>query len=97
MATHYVVCVTKHPYHTDPHTRIQTIGTNESNSATSPSKLWTVDQVIKAIRSDGTFYCTDKKGDIVKVIIATHNGNEYVKTENDGIQPDNLLAKPDCK
>jgi hypothetical protein len=30
------------------------------------------------------------------VEIATHNGDEYIKTKADGIQPDNLLRKPEC-
>jgi hypothetical protein len=32
----------------------------------------------------------------VNVIVATHNGNKYIKTEADGIHPDNLLALPEC-
>lgn len=94
--TYYVICINKHPYHSDPHTRIQYIGTNESATATQYTKKWTVPQVIAAIRTGDAFYCTDKRGDRVKLVVATHNGNEYVKTENDGIQPDNLLAKPEC-
>lgn len=97
MATYYVVCINKHPFHSDPHARIQHIGTNESRNATSYSKKWTVDQVIDAIRKRDVFYSTDKRGDIVNLDIATHNGREYVKTQNDGIQPDNLLEKPECK
>ncbi len=33
---------------------------------------------------------TDKRGDLVRLVVATHSGHEYVKMENDGIQPDNL-------
>ncbi len=96
MATYYVVCINKHPTHADPHVRIQRIGTNENRNAVSYSTRWTVDEVIAAIRRGDSFYCGDKRGDLVKVIIAKHNGHEYVKTEADGIQPDNLLAKPEC-
>jgi len=32
----------------------------------------------------------------VDVIIAVHNGNEYLKTTADGLHPNNLLALPDC-
>jgi hypothetical protein len=97
MATYYVVCINKHPTHTDPHTRIQAVGTNESRTATSYSKKWSVNEVIAAIRLGHVFYSTDKRGDLVKVIIASHLGREYIKTEPDGIQPDNLLAKPECR
>jgi hypothetical protein len=37
-----------------------------------------------------------RAGRIVKVVIATHSGHEYIKTEADGVQPDNLLALPEC-
>jgi hypothetical protein len=53
--------------------------------------------VIAAIRAGDTFYSTDKRGDLVRVQIATHSGREYVKTAADGIIPDNLLQKPECK
>jgi hypothetical protein len=97
MATYYVVCITKHPTHTDPHNRIQYIGTNTSSTSTTNTKTWSLAQVVQAI-DGGTdmFYCRDKRGDTVKCITATHNGNKYVKTQNDGIQPDNLLAQKDC-
>jgi hypothetical protein len=95
--TYFVVCINKHPYHSDPHSRIQQIGTNETRGASSPSKKWTVSEVIAAIRRGDVFYSTDSRGDTVKVVIANHLGREYVKTENDGIQPDNLLAKPECR
>jgi hypothetical protein len=29
VAVYYVVCITKHPSHSDPHTRIQKIGTSD--------------------------------------------------------------------
>jgi Protein of unknown function (DUF3892) len=94
--TYYVVCIEKHPYHTDPHTRIQLIGTNTSGSATWSSKTWTIPEAIRAIRSGDMFYSADHRGDLARVIVASHNGLEYIKTEADGIQPDNLLAKPEC-
>jgi hypothetical protein len=95
--TYHVVCINKHPYHSDPHVRIQHIGTNTTAGTSSWTKKWTVPEVISSIRQGNIFYCTDKRGDRVKLIIASHNGHEYVKTENDGIQPDNLLAQPECR
>jgi hypothetical protein len=32
----------------------------------------------------------------VWVIVATHNGNKYIKTQNDGIEPNKLLACPNA-
>lgn len=77
--------------------RTECIGTNESRTANTCSKKWPQPDVIAAIKRGDVFYSTDANGDLVKLIVATHNGHEYVKTENYGIQPDNLLAKPECK
>jgi Protein of unknown function (DUF3892) len=96
MATYYIVCVDKHPYHADPHSRIQRLGTNESRGSSSVTKMWTTNQVIAAIHSGDRFYSTDRFGDRVRVVVATHLGHDYIKTKNDGVQPDNLLAKADC-
>jgi len=96
MATYFVICINKHPYHSDPHNRIEYIGTNPVPLATVYTRKWTVAEVILAIRSGNTFYCSDKRGDLVRVVIAVHNGREYIKTEADGIYADNLLAKPEC-
>jgi len=36
-------------------------------------------------------------GNSVKVIVSiSANGNKYLKTENDGEQPNNLLSLPEC-
>jgi hypothetical protein len=32
----------------------------------------------------------------VNVIISSHNGVKYLKTSNDGIEPNNLLSLPEC-
>ena len=96
MATYYVVCINKHPYHQDPYARIQYIGTNMSRDATSYTQKWTVDQVVWALRQGDVFYSSDKYGDLAELEVASHNGQDYVKTRNDGIYPDNLLAKNEC-
>jgi len=31
-----------------------------------------------------------------KVVVAAHNGHNYLKTEADGFMPNNLLALPEC-
>jgi hypothetical protein len=46
---------------------------------------------------NGTYdYYTHEDGEEAKVIIAKREGKKYLKTENDGEQPDNLLALPEC-
>jgi hypothetical protein len=53
-------------------------------------------EAIKSIRSGDTFHVT-RDGRTVKIIIAEHEGREYIKTEPDGFRPDNLLALDHCK
>lgn len=97
MSKHYVVCITKHPTHDDPHTRIQAVGTSEISTSSKTTRTWTADEVIKAIEDKThTFRCRDKAGDEVNVVVATHNDHKYIKTENDGITQDNLLAQDEC-
>ena len=46
--------------------------------------------------ANGLFYVS-KNGHVVNVIVAkSAQGNKYIKTENDGDQPDNLLSLPEC-
>jgi hypothetical protein len=97
MATYFVVCITKHPFHTDPHVRIQYLGTSLDRSSDKATSKLTVPQVVLAIRNGHKFYCADDRGDLAEVIIARHNGHEYVKTVNDRTKLDNLLYKPECK
>ena len=42
-----------------------------------------------------TFY-TRVNGVRANFIVATHNGHKYIKTENDGLHPNNLLSLPEC-
>jgi hypothetical protein len=97
MATYYVVCINKHPTHQDPHNRIQRIGTSTSPSETTASKVWELADVIRAIEAGDVFWSTDARGDRVQCIVAIHQGHKYVKTKNDGIHADNLLAKRECR
>ena len=41
-------------------------------------------------------YYVSRGGYQVNVIVAQRLGHKYLKTENDGEQPDNLLALPEC-
>ena len=54
-------------------------------------------QAIRDIKN-GTysFYVERPAGHRVRVIVATRLGVEYLKTEADGEQPDNLLTLPEC-
>lgn len=88
MASRQVTCINKRPSHLDPHERIQAIGGSGWKHKESDAIGW-----IK----DGTeSYHVIKDGRRVRVVVATHNGREYLKTEADNYSPDNLLAQPEC-
>lgn len=77
----------------NPHERIKNVGGQNADGG-----RWkqSVDQTVREIESrEWEFFVTE--GDrTVDVIVATHNGNKYIKTTADGIQPDNLLSLPEC-
>jgi uncharacterized protein DUF3892 len=91
MARHEIKCINKTPRH-DPYDRIQNVGGVRASGATfkitQPAAIAEIER--------GEEFFVNRGGRTVKVIIATHNGNKYIKTEADGVQPDNLLALPEC-
>jgi hypothetical protein len=78
----------------DPHDRIHSIGGLNGNGT-----RWKMSQT-EAIKSieNGTysFYVKQPYSDAVDVIVASRNGYKYIKTKNDGEQPNNLLSLPEC-
>jgi hypothetical protein len=87
---HYkVTCTTKH----SSYERITAIG---CVTDTGLYQRFTEDEAINRIKTGDTFHVTED-GRTAKVIIAEHEGREYLKTERDGFKPDNLLALPHCK
>jgi hypothetical protein len=77
---------------TDPHERIQNVGGIYNGAA------WkmTLDQAIASIEAGTYRFYSNVAGKGVWVIIATHLGRKYLKTEADGLHPNNLLALPNC-
>lgn len=77
----------------NPHERIQAVGgINPDGSRWRLSE----DDAIEGIRAGKWRFWTAGGGRSVWVIIAMHLGRPYLKTEPDGIRPDNLLALPEC-
>jgi hypothetical protein len=86
-----IQCVNKTPRQ-DPHLRISHVGGTHSGTRW---KL-TEDEVIAGIKQGKWSFFVNVGGRSVAVIIATHNGHEYLKTVADGLHPNNLLALPEC-
>ena len=88
-----VRCINK-TNRTSAHERIKSIG------GTNPDgRHWRLpeSQAIQDIKSGKyAFHVERPAGHRVKVIIATRLGREYLKTEADSEQPDNLFALPEC-
>jgi len=92
MATNLqVFCINKTDRY-NPHERIQNIGGYGGGTRWKHSQQ----QAIGFIESGQFMYYVSVGGNSVWVIIAVHNGNKYLKTQNDGVHPDNLLSLPEC-
>ncbi|MGH6889411.1 MAG: DUF3892 domain-containing protein [Rhizomicrobium sp.] len=87
-----VMCINKRGSHYDPHERIQAIG------GVHGGYRWkdTEDEAIANVKRDSTSYYVSVNGRTVWVVVAKHNGREYLKTESDDYRPDNLLALDEC-
>ena len=84
--TTQIECVNKDPRQ-DPHKRIENVGGSD----------WKITEA-EAIRNieNGERYYVSVEGRTVSVEIAEHEGRKYLKTEEDGYSPDNLLSLPEC-
>lgn len=76
-----------------PHERIQNIGGVVNGTRWKISE----DEAIRRIEAGTAQYYVAAGGASVWVIVATHLGRKYLKTQNDGLQPDNLLSLPECR
>ena len=88
MARLEITCIIKTDRQ-NPHERIQEVG-GSGFRHTQPN-------AINRIEAKTDSFWTKGGGKTAEVIVATHNSHKYLKTENDGVQPDNLLALPSCK
>lgn len=82
-----IKCINK-TNRSDPHERIQNIG-GDWGKVSQPEGI--------RLTENGMYqYFVNVSGNQVNVIVATHNGHKYLKTTNDGLQPNNLLSLPQC-
>lgn len=83
-----ITCIAKTD-RTDPHERIQTVGGHGFR--------YSQPDAIRRIEDGTNEFWTKGGGKIAKVIVAAHDDRKYLKTTNDGVHPDNLLALPTCR
>jgi hypothetical protein len=90
MGRFQVTCINKRGGHFNPHERIEYIG-NQANWKLSEA------DAIRRIKSRTDSFYTFVNGREAEVIVANHNGREYLKTTADGYSPDNLLSLAECQ
>lgn len=88
--TAQIKCINKND-RMNPHERIINVGG-------FTDKNWKISQqaAIDYIKSGQWKFWVSANGKSVWVIVASKNGREYLKTENDGEEPNNLLSLPEC-
>jgi len=90
--TFQIKCINKRGDHCNPHERIENVGGFDNGEA------WKISEstAIQGIETGKWKFYVSVGSHSVWVIIATHNGRKYLKTEPDGNHPDNLLSLPEC-
>ena len=87
-----IECINKSPRQ-DPHLRIHNVGGQNGDGT-----RWRMaeSEAISSIESGKYSFWVSAGGHSVNVEVATHEGRKYLKTEADGLQPNNLLSLPEC-
>jgi len=90
MARYQITCIRKRE-HYNPHERITHIGNQQGNW------MLTESAAIRRIKTNTDSFFTYVDAKEADVVVAVHNGREYLKTTADGYEPNNLLSLSDCE
>lgn len=88
--TYYVVCVLRQR---SEGRYIEKIGTNTVSALAVYTRVWTVPEVVAAIRAGDEFYCRDRYGKRTRVVIVSDDGRAYLRTETDPLKPEDRMAR----
>lgn len=92
-SSHEILCINKNDRQ-NPQERITHIG--GINPSLTRWKL-SLDEAIRSIEKGEYSFYVNRGGQRVDVIISTSkSGRKYLKTRNDGEEPNNLLSLPEC-
>jgi hypothetical protein len=91
-----VTCIRKRGDHHDPHERIEGLGGVHGGKAWYLPESDIIAELKKPELTRKWSFYVSLAGRSVWVVVASHNGRDYLKTQPDGYAPNNLLNLPEC-